>query len=311
MICIIALVVFGILGIFSASYRVIAKEAFDCVFKRLTLRKCTTGLDKRLKAQITGKLMKSLPKFGAFVYKYFEIISWFFTILLLTSLFLSGQAVYRYAVYGNCNGPNSNEFCIFDPLGSSSNTDSTLCTLTDLPVNKKLEFKGNITGRPSFGPDDANITIVEYGCFACPNTRLAKDGIKGLYDNYRNEVKFVFLSFPLPKHELSMESSLAAECVWENEPDKYWDYYFKLLDADELSINWMRKLAVDVGVDFTTFDACIQSKELSSVIEADKEGGINSNVYGTPTFFINGKPEVGVMDIKDFEQYIEKIKGKP
>src|SRR3990167_5657795 len=73
MICILALIVFGILGIFSVKYRIIAKEAFDCVFRRITFRKCTSGLDIRLKAQITGNLMKKAPNIATKVYKNFKI----------------------------------------------------------------------------------------------------------------------------------------------------------------------------------------------------------------------------------------------
>ena len=62
MICIIALVVFGTLGIFSATHRKIAREAFECVFKRINLKPCDSALDKKLKSQITGKLMRKKPK---------------------------------------------------------------------------------------------------------------------------------------------------------------------------------------------------------------------------------------------------------
>ena len=51
MICFVALIVFGILGIFSAKYREIAREAFSCVFLKMTLRKCDSRLDERLRAQ--------------------------------------------------------------------------------------------------------------------------------------------------------------------------------------------------------------------------------------------------------------------
>lgn len=116
MICIIALVVCGILGIFSLKYRIIAKEAFDCVFRRLTFRKCTSGLDARLKAQITGNLMKRSPKIATATYKHFEIISWFFTVLLIASLIWTGYGAYNFIVYGNCNGEDSTEFCVFNGL---------------------------------------------------------------------------------------------------------------------------------------------------------------------------------------------------
>ena len=100
MICIIALVVFSILGIFSATHRKIAIEAFDCVFRKITLRKCQTGLDKRLKSQITSSIMRKNRNIGKFIYQNFEVISWLFTILMLVSLFFSGQGIYYYAKYG-------------------------------------------------------------------------------------------------------------------------------------------------------------------------------------------------------------------
>lgn len=116
MICLLALVVFGILGIFSAAYRKIALEALDCVFRRLTIRKCTSGLDKRLKSQITGRIMRRNPRLARFAYKNFEAISWFFTILLIISLIYTGLGAYNFIVYGNCNGKNSQEFCVYNGL---------------------------------------------------------------------------------------------------------------------------------------------------------------------------------------------------
>ncbi len=118
MICLIALVVFAILGIFSAKYRSMAAEAFNCVFRRITLRKCETGFDRKMKAGIVSRLMNRSPAAAKEVHKHFELISWFFTITLLVSMFYTGLGAYNYAVYGNCNGPHSDGFCIYNPVGS-------------------------------------------------------------------------------------------------------------------------------------------------------------------------------------------------
>jgi hypothetical protein len=125
MICLIALAVFAILGIFSVSYRKLSAEAFDCVFRKLTLRKCESGLDMRLKAQITGSVLKRSPKTGIFVFRNFELISWIFTILLIASAAYTAYAGYNYYIYGNCNGPNSDGFCIFDPLTNAPCPEGT------------------------------------------------------------------------------------------------------------------------------------------------------------------------------------------
>ncbi len=126
MICLLGLIVFGILGIFSVSHRQIAKEAFDCVFRRITLRPCQTGFDQKMKTHIVSKLM-GLPKLAKITYKYFELISWAFTISLIISLLLVGHGIYNYAVYGNCNGPHSQDFCIFAPFNSDISCGSNHC----------------------------------------------------------------------------------------------------------------------------------------------------------------------------------------
>ena len=133
MICIIALVVFSILGIFSATHRKIAIEAFDCVFRKITVRKCQTGRDKRLKSQITGGILRKSPIVGRIVYKNFEIFSWIFLIIMFTSLFFAGRGVYWYARYGNCNGPQHDGFCIFDPQGFNKHS-FLLCIFKRCPT---------------------------------------------------------------------------------------------------------------------------------------------------------------------------------
>lgn len=132
-VCLIALVVFGFLAIFSATYRPAAKEALHCVFRRVTLRKCETGFDKRLKAKIAGKLMVRHPRLARFVFKRFELLSWFFTVLLILSLAYSGYSIYNLAVHGTCD-PQNPEGCVFNiPAVEPSCVNVTnLANTTDL-----------------------------------------------------------------------------------------------------------------------------------------------------------------------------------
>jgi hypothetical protein len=112
-VCVIALIVFAFLGIFSASHRRLAKEAFACVFRKVTLRKCETGFDTKIKLKVTKKLSKRSPKVGKFVYKYFEPISWIFTITFFVTLILSVNGLYNLYIHGTCD-PHSTT-CIFNP----------------------------------------------------------------------------------------------------------------------------------------------------------------------------------------------------
>lgn len=122
------MVVFGILSIFSASYRPLARESFDCVFRRVTFRKCQSGLDTRIKGKLVGKLMTKSHTAAKLLHRNFELLSWIFVIMFFVSLFFSGQAVYNIIVYDNCYGPNSDETCLFVP---DNGEDSSLVTCGD------------------------------------------------------------------------------------------------------------------------------------------------------------------------------------
>jgi hypothetical protein len=135
MICVIAMIVFGVMAIFSASHRPLAKEAFDCVFRRITLRSCQSGLDVKLKAKLVGSLMRRNSRFARPAYKHFEVISWVFVVIFFVSLIYSGVSVYNLIVHDNCVGPNADpEECIFVPNNEAVSCGDPLCESGDCEV---------------------------------------------------------------------------------------------------------------------------------------------------------------------------------
>lgn len=105
------MITFSILGIFSVRYRKLAKEAFDCVSRRVTFRPCESKLDQRLKSKLTANLLDT-PRLAKFVYKQFEIISWVFVLIFFSSMFYTGYSLYNLIVYHACD-PHNPEGCVF------------------------------------------------------------------------------------------------------------------------------------------------------------------------------------------------------
>lgn len=105
--------ILGFLSIFSAKYRRWAKEAFNCVTKRITLRPCETGFNTRVKAKVTSKLLKHSTIVARFTNKHFELISWIFTLLFFISIGITFFSIYNLAVHGSCDPTSST--CIFNP----------------------------------------------------------------------------------------------------------------------------------------------------------------------------------------------------
>ena len=116
------------MGIFSAKYRKLALEAFDCVARKTTFRPCRTNFDEKMKAKIIGKLMAKNEKVAGIVFKHFELMSWIFTLMMIASILMSAYGVYNWIAFGNCNGPNSTENCYLNDLtGLTTTVDGNNC----------------------------------------------------------------------------------------------------------------------------------------------------------------------------------------
>jgi hypothetical protein len=114
-ICLIALVVFSIAGLWSVKYRQLAKEAFDCTFRMVTFRPCRTNLDERIKAKVTSKLIGRFPSLAKAFYKNFKIFSWIFVLIFFGSMIYTAYTIYNLIVYGTCD-PNSTTCIITAPF---------------------------------------------------------------------------------------------------------------------------------------------------------------------------------------------------
>ena len=314
MICIIALIVFSIMGIFSASQRKIAIQAFDCVFRRLTLRKCQSGLDIQLKSQLVGKILNKSPKAAKFTFKYFEVISWIFVILTIGSMILTVQSGYNYYLYGNCNGPESDAFCIFDPLGEHSKfSDTSLtqslssdctCALPTATEPKKLSLE-NINLNLFFNySKEAENNVLFIGCYSCPYTREAYNTIKKLMN--RDDVNAIFAHFPVKDHSEAL--SRYAICVYEQDKNKLLEFNDILFDTDpELfkDENNIKEIVNKLELDQTKLDQCLISDKTKQLEQKQIDEIKKIGVYGTPTVFVNQEPIVGP---KQYRVYTRLLK---
>ena len=293
------------MAIFSASYRPLAKEAFNCVFRRLTLRKCETGLNTRIRAQITGKLMQKHEKLASFVFKYFETISWIFIIITIVSLGYTAYGGYNYYLYGNCNGPQSDGFCIFDPLGHNTHVSAPpqgSCPAVS-PDDKPLSLE-NVTKElfPQWGEGSNEVFFI--GCYACPYTRDAYPDIKKLSE--QQNVHFIFGH--LPVKEGTEHLSAIIYCVAKEDVSKVAplnDYLFSL-DVNLLSNTDMIYQKIDeLGLISHKIQECTISEDTQAAIETMRGQLQGTGIYGTPTVFVNGEPVVGPKPYRVYKRLLK------
>ncbi|MFB9531042.1 Na+/H+ antiporter NhaA [Nonomuraea roseola] len=147
-------------------------------------------------------------------------------------------------------------------------------------------------GDHSRGPEDAAVTLVEYGDFECPYCGRLYEILERLRER-RPDVRMVFRHFPLREmHPRSLPAALAAEAA--GEAGRFWEMHDVLYrNQDRLGDAELERYAADLGV-----RPWIGRDEHLRRIEEDESSGLDSGVRGTPTLFVNGARYTGPLTLE-------------
>ncbi len=304
--CVVALIVLSIMGVFSAANRALAKEAFDCVFRRITLRPCTTGFDEKIKAKVLGSVITRSETAARVINRNFELISWIFFLLFLASGIYSVRGVFLFYTTGSCNGLNATAFCVFDPTGQNNqvSTVSSSCYAKP-PTEKDLTLStANFSSFPVVNQSSAE-KIIFIGCYACDYTREAYPMMRQLAEKYNASLTYA----DFPTKEKTDFLSRVGYCANTQDPAKFWklnDALFATPKADLENTDVIQKLIGDAGLDTGKMNACISDPATETNVKGQLEEIKKTKFYGTPTIFINGTPLVGP---KPYRVYAIQLKG--
>jgi protein-disulfide isomerase len=69
----------------------------------------------------------------------------------------------------------------------------------------------------------------------------------------------------------------------------------------------LKRYAADLGLDETTFSACLDSKKHAQRVEAETSLGRALGATGTPTFFLNGQLLIGAYPFETFRQRLDAL----
>lgn len=191
-----------------------------------------------------------------------------------------------------------------------------LINLKSDPWNRADLSTIHLTDRPTLGPEDAPVTIVEFGDFECPYCAHAINTVENAVRNtYSGKVRLIFKNFPLRGHAWAEAAAIAGECVREQNPATFWDYVHDIYQTQssitpENLRSRVELFATTHGLDRQVLDACVTSSAAQNRVAQDVADGIRLHVHSTPSFFINGIPLLGDPDAKTLDYVINAAMGR-
>jgi protein-disulfide isomerase len=155
------------------------------------------------------------------------------------------------------------------------------------------------------GPNNAPVTLVEYGDYQCPYCGAAYPVVKRLQKVLGEKLGFVFRNFPLTQaHPYAMIAAEAAEAAALQ--GKFWEMHDLIYEnQDDLEPDALPAWAEKLGLDLAKFGAALRQGDVSKRVKEDRMSGIRSGVNGTPCFFINGARYDGTADRDSLEDALE------
>jgi protein-disulfide isomerase len=170
--------------------------------------------------------------------------------------------------------------------------------------------KLHLNDRATLGPDDAPVTIIEFGDLECPFCARAFSEIETVVNTkYRGKVRLFFKHFPLSIHPWAMQAAIAAECVRRQNPKAFFSFVGDIY-RDQGAINpanlrdHVTAYVGQLGLDQQALNACIMAPAAEAQVTQDRDDGDAVGVNSTPTFLINGIEMAGLPSDKTFDYVI-------
>lgn len=167
-----------------------------------------------------------------------------------------------------------------------------------------------IDGRVSKGKLDAPVTIVVFTDLQCPYCISGAKVADEIMERYEGQIRMVIKHLPLEIHAVAMPAALYFEAIAQQDVDKAWQFYSRIL-AEQHRLKegerYLRQAAIELGIDLQALDEALSSRVLKARIEADIAEADSFGFDGVPVFIINGKLLDGAYPLNDFCRVVDEM----
>lgn len=193
---------------------------------------------------------------------------------------------------------------------------------TDSDNESTFDKQPAIEGQPILGKSDAPVTIVEFGDFKCPACKAWGERVfPQLVNDYveTGKVKFAYINV-LFHGEESKLGALAAEAIFQQNPESYWSFHKELFkaqpgeDHDSLWITEEKILEIARSIpdiDTQQLRQDLENKTIVEKVNLDSTIVEEFTVQRTPSIMVNDTMLEDPFDYEKIKSLIDKeLEGK-
>lgn len=133
------------------------------------------------------------------------------------------------------------------------------------------------------GPDEADLTIVEYLDFNCPYCKKLNEPLSDFL-GIRTDIKYIAKPYPIMGEA---SERLARIALAAGNQDAYWEFHDAFLsNPNDITDKYIRETANLYGVNYDQLLRDSQSKEVKDLLQSIINEAQSIGIYSTPSLFI-------------------------
>ena len=145
-------------------------------------------------------------------------------------------------------------------------------------------------GDPVLGPEDADVTLVEFFDYRCGFCKRVLGDVMALAEE-DSRLRIVFKEFPIlgPPSVVAARASLAAD-----RQGKWSEFHVALMSAPgALDEDRIMDIAAETGLDIAQLRADMESEAVTAIIERNRALAQQLGINGTPAFLVKNAIQPG------------------
>jgi NhaA family Na+:H+ antiporter len=163
-------------------------------------------------------------------------------------------------------------------------------------ISEKLDPPVDVGRDHVLGPLDAEMTLVEFGSYACVHCHAVHEVVEGLRSRFGDRMRYVFRHLPVAESEDGIRAAELAEYAAQTS-GQFWEVHEKLMErGPAFAKDDFSRLAQESKLPprDTTHEPAFAAAQAR--VREDVESAQRSGARVTPSFFINGRRYAGAWD---------------